>query len=93
MRYQLAFSLGELPSSPERTAALVKLAKRDVADGYVRVAVLSSLGEGRGRALRQLAADDEFIEAKEGRELLASLAAQIGRQQRPEDIAETAARR
>src|SRR5262249_37749164 len=60
----------------------------DVADGYVRVAVLSSLGQGSGDVLRQLSADPEFIEAREGRELVASLAAQIGRQQRPEDIAD-----
>src|SRR5436190_6821523 len=41
VRYQVAFSLGELPASRDRNAALVKIAKRDVADGYVRVAVLS----------------------------------------------------
>src|SRR4029079_6856847 len=70
VRYQLAFSLGGLPSSPERNAALVKLAKRDAANGYVRLAVLSSLGEGAGEALQQLAADREFTEAREGRELL-----------------------
>src|SRR5437763_3945662 len=89
LRYQLAFSLGELPASKERNAALVKLAKRDIGDGYVRVAVLSSLGQGAGEALRILASDAQFLDAKEGRELLASLATQIGRQQRPDDIAET----
>src|SRR5262249_7767941 len=89
VRYQLAFSLGELPPSPNRTAALVALAKRDVSDPYVRVALLSSLNEGAGRALSQLAADSSFIESKEGREMLASLAAQIGKQQRPEDISQT----
>jgi putative membrane-bound dehydrogenase-like protein len=86
VRYQLAFSLGELPASAERNAALVKLAKRDAADGYVRLAVLSSLGEGAGDVLGQLAADSQFTEVKEGREMLVSLATQIGRQQRPEDI-------
>ncbi len=89
VRYQVAFSLGELPSSAERNAALVKLAKRDVNDGYVRMAVLSSLGEGAGAVLKELASDESFVEAKEGREMLASLAAQIGRQQRPEDVKET----
>src|SRR5262249_37441317 len=89
VRYQVAFSLGELPSSPERNVALVKIAKRDLADGYVRIAVLSSLGEGAGEALRMLASDGEVLEAREGRELVASLAAQIGKQQRPADIVET----
>lgn len=87
VRYQAAFSLGELPESAERNAALVKLAKRDLADGYVRLAVLSSLSEGAGDALKQLAGDSQVVESKEGREMLASLAAQIGRQQRPADIA------
>jgi putative membrane-bound dehydrogenase-like protein len=89
VRYQLAFSLGELPSSAERNAALVKLAKRDINDGYVRMAVLSSLGDGAGDVLRELSSDATFVESKEGREMLASLATQIGRQQRSEDVQET----
>ena len=54
VRYQVAFSLGELANSKERNAALVKLAKRDAGDGYVRVAVLSSLAEGAGDVLRRV---------------------------------------
>ena len=50
VRYQVAFSLGELPSSSSRNAALVKLAKRDLTDGYVRVAVLSSLSDAASAA-------------------------------------------
>ncbi len=89
VRYQLAFSLGELPSSSERTSALVKLVKRDLTDGYVRIAVLSSLVDGAGEVLKELAGDSQIVESREGRELLASLAAQIGRQQRPADISAT----
>ena len=89
VRYQLAFSLGELPPSPQRTQALVDLARRDATDGYVRVAVLSSLAEGAGAALSLIAADAAFRDTKEGRELQASLATQIGKQQRPDDIADT----
>ena len=89
VRYQAAFSLGELPNSPQRNKALVGIAKRDGGDGYVRVAVLSSLGQGAGEALAALAADASFRETQTGKELLASLAAQIGKQQRAEDIAET----
>jgi len=55
----------------------------------VRVAVLSSLGEGAGEVLKELASDASFVESKEGREMLASVAAQIGRQQRPDDVKET----
>lgn len=85
VRYQLAFSLGELPASAERNRALVQLALRDGSDGYVRVAILSSLNEGAGEVLQALAADPDFLDHTAGRELLASLATQIGRQQRPAD--------
>lgn len=86
VRYQLAFSLGELPSSPQRDAALVAIVRRDLDDPYVRLAVLSALGEGAGRVLAMLAADEQVSASRAGRELVASLAAQIGRQQRPEDV-------
>jgi putative heme-binding domain-containing protein len=88
VRYQVAFSLGELPPTPQRTRALVEIAKRDAADGYLRVAVLSSLGQGAGEALAALAADSEFRDSQAGRELLAGLATQIGKQQRADDVAE-----
>lgn len=89
VRYQVAFSLGELPTSTQRNRALVELAKRDGADGYVRIAVLSSLGEGAGEVLSFLAGDKAFRDTKPGREILGSLATQIGKQQREEDIALT----
>jgi putative membrane-bound dehydrogenase-like protein len=86
VRYQLAFSLGEVPTNSQRNRALVEIAKRDAADIYVRMAVLSSLGEGAGEALALITADDKYRDGKEGRELVASLAGQIGKQQRPEDV-------
>jgi putative heme-binding domain-containing protein len=86
VRYQLAFSLGELPESPQRNKALVEIVCRDLSDGYIRLAVLSSLGQGAGEALALLAANPETLDSKEGRELVASLAGQIGRQQQPADI-------
>ncbi len=89
VRYQVAFSLGELSPSPQRNRALVGIAKRDGTDGYVRVAVLSSLGQGAGEALAAFAFEASFRDTQPGRELLASLATQIGKQQRADDIAET----
>ncbi len=89
VRYQVAFALGELPLRPQRNRALVEIAKRDGADGYVRVAVLSSLGQGAGEVLAAIAADASFRDTQPGKELLASLAMQIGKQQRADDIAET----
>ncbi|MDX1948182.1 MAG: c-type cytochrome [Pirellulaceae bacterium] len=89
VRYQLAFSLGELPASPQRSRALAAIALRDAANGYVRIALLSSLAHGAGEMLSLLASDPKFAARKEGRELLASLATQIGKQQRAEDVAQT----
>jgi putative membrane-bound dehydrogenase-like protein len=88
VRYQVAFSLGQLPPGAQRNRALVEVAKRDGTDGYVRVAVLSSLGQGAGEALAAFATDAKFRDTPPGKELLASLAAQIGKQQQAEDIAE-----
>jgi putative membrane-bound dehydrogenase-like protein len=44
VRYQLAFTLGEVPS-PARLEALAVLARRGADDPYVRAAVLSSAGD------------------------------------------------
>jgi putative membrane-bound dehydrogenase-like protein len=89
VRYQLAFSLGELPTNSRRNRALVEIAKRDADDRYVRAAILSSLAEGAGEVLALVAADTQLRETAGGREVLANLAAQIGKQQRPEDVIQT----
>src|SRR5262249_7557093 len=44
VRYQLAFTLGEI-RSPERTRALWSLSRRDAGDSYLRAAILCSVGE------------------------------------------------
>lgn len=87
VRYQLAFSLGEFPPSPDRTNALATLIKKDAADPYFRAALLSSLGEGAGEMLTLLGRDAAFPESNDDRDFIAALATQIGKQQRPEDIA------
>lgn len=86
VRYQLAFTLGEL-SGPTRNQALVSLVKRDGSDGLMRVAVMSSLAEGAGDVLAELAQDASVRQSKVGRSYITSLAAQIGKQQRGDDIA------
>jgi putative membrane-bound dehydrogenase-like protein len=87
VRYQLAFSLGELPSAPPRNAALAKLARRDGGDKWVRVAILSSLAEGADAVLADLAADAKFRATAGGRELLGTLARQIGLRARQSEVA------
>jgi len=56
VRYQLAFTLGEV-AMPERVAALAKIAKRDPADPWIRAAVLSSVRDGAPELFQLLAPD------------------------------------
>lgn len=84
--YQLAFSLGEL-SGPQRNAALAAIVRRYPDNRWMRVAVLSSLVEGAGEVLTHLAADEKFLSTAAGKNWLEALAGQIGKQQRPEDLA------
>ena len=86
VRFQLAFSLGEFGGRP-RNAALAALAKRDAGDPYMAAAILSSLFEGVGEVLSELAADKSFRATPAGAEFLARLTKQIGAQNRPSDVA------
>lgn len=86
VRYQLAFSLGEIDSVSARTA-LSQLVKRDGADQWVRLAVLSSLSRGAGEVFGQLLADGEYRGTDAGRQVLVELAGQIGAADRSGDVA------
>ena len=86
VRYQLAFSLGEIDSVSARTA-LSLLVKRDGADQWVRLAVLSSLGRGAGEVFGQLLADGEYRATDAGRRVLVALSGQIGAADRSGDVA------
>ncbi len=87
VRYQLAFSLGEL-SGGQRNAALAKIAKRDAGDSWVRLAVLSSLSQGAGEVFSQLLADASVRQDAAGRALLGELASMIGAGGKRDAIAE-----
>jgi putative membrane-bound dehydrogenase-like protein len=86
VRYQLAFSLGQL-SGVRRERALAQLARTDGGDGYFRIAIFSSLAEGAGAVLVDIARDPSFRQSKVGKQWLEALAAQIGKQQRADDVA------
>ncbi len=79
VRYQLAFTLGELPLA-QRAGALAKLAQQGVDDPWLRLAVLSSLGEGADLVYSALAEQPRPEEQPGVAELLADLARQLGRQ-------------
>jgi putative membrane-bound dehydrogenase-like protein len=85
VRYQLAFTLGELQSH-DRTAALAALARRDGEHFWMRVALQSSLAEGAGEVLTDLLTDPEYRRTGHGREFLQALARQVGAQNRKPDM-------
>lgn len=81
VRYQVAFSLGELASDRDRNAALAKLLKEHGQDAYFRFAVLSSLEQGARDVARLLRQDPGFASSATGGQVLEQLARQIDRQQ------------
>ncbi len=85
VRYQLAFSLGEL-DDPARNAALAEIAKRDPSDRWIRLAVFSSLATDAGEVFSALAADAKWRGGDDARALLGELARYIGRRNRREEI-------
>ncbi|HWA97808.1 MAG TPA: PVC-type heme-binding CxxCH protein [Pirellulales bacterium] len=84
LRYQLAFTLGLLPSGSERDAALIKIARRDGADRWVRTAVLASLSaSGSSSVFEALVRDAEFRRSDAGRDVLIGLASVAGQRGDP----------
>jgi putative membrane-bound dehydrogenase-like protein len=85
VRYQLAFSLG-VYDGPVRDAALAKIALRDGDDSYMLFAVQSSVSESAGNVMAIVASDKSSRQSSAGQALISTLAAQVGRQQRSEDV-------
>jgi putative membrane-bound dehydrogenase-like protein len=77
VRYQLAFSLGSMPRSMP-VAALAELARRDGADSWIRLALLSSAGQCAGALFATLAPDAAIRDSNHGRALLTALPSQTG---------------
>ncbi len=86
VRYQVAFSLGEL-SDQVKVAPLSELILSDGADRWMETAIRSSLNTGSGAVLARLAGKPDFTASPTGRRWMTALATQIGKQQRAEDIA------
>lgn len=85
VRYQTAFSLGEL-SGNERGGPLADLMIQNGDNAMMQTAVLSSLSEGAGAALASLATS-KFRDQTHVRGAISKVAAQIGKQQSPADVA------
>ena len=86
VQYQLAFTLGEF-GGPQRNSALAKLLLAHPQNASIRLAVGSSLHQGSGAVLAHLIGPDAFVGSRAGLETIRQIAAQIGRQQRPADVA------
>ncbi|QDU30364.1 Cytochrome c [Anatilimnocola aggregata] len=85
VRFQLAIALGNL-ASEERVPALLALLRQDIANADQRLAMSSSLADGAGLMLQQLAADESLSKRPEVKTLVQNLTMQMGRQQRAEDL-------
>jgi putative membrane-bound dehydrogenase-like protein len=83
--FQLAFSLGVV-AAEERVPALAAILAKDGNNTDIRIAALSSLGDGAGLMLQTCATNNSLVGQEATKLLVQSLTAQIGRQQRPEDI-------
>ncbi len=77
VRYQLAFTLGEL-STEDRIPALASIARSDADDPWVRLALLSSVVQGANGLLIKLLDDTSFRTSFSSAELLYRLAEQVG---------------
>ncbi len=86
VRYQLAFSLGAVHGEmPNR--ALAKLAQRDGADSWFRLAILSSVNGRAGQLCRLLLREQQYRATRPGRDFLMALARLIGSANRADEIA------
>ncbi len=77
VRYQLAFTLGAFRGE-RRDAALAKLLRRDAANRWIRLAVLSSLGDGAEGVLARLIEDAGWRATSAAGKVLPELARQVG---------------
>ena len=90
VRYQLAFTLGEIDGL-QATHALAAIAKKDAVDRWIRLAILSSCRGRAGELLSVLAADASWREEPIAPRFLADLAEQVGLQGQSGQVADVLA--
>ncbi len=87
VRYQLAFTLGGDPGQ-QATAALAEIARQDIGDRWITLAILSSCTGRPGDLFAKLASDPKLRRTQPAIALLETLAQQAGLQSRNDQIAE-----
>jgi putative membrane-bound dehydrogenase-like protein len=90
VRLELAFRLAGAPPSA-RTAPLVALAARDAGAPLMRFAVQTAVADSAAELLLSLLKNEELVGASGGRELIESLAKQVGGQGRQPELQTLAA--
>lgn len=85
VRFQAALTLGEVDDD-RATVALVAIARRDAADAWTRLAVLSSLSRSTVPFLIDVLADRSFAESDAGRQMIGQLAFIVGAKNDQGDI-------
>jgi putative membrane-bound dehydrogenase-like protein len=87
VRYQLAFTLGEI-KGPAKIAPLAVIAKRDLDSSWTQAAILSSLAEGAGALFANLSADKSVCDTPAGQAFLRQLVVLVGAKNRQEEVAQ-----
>jgi putative heme-binding domain-containing protein len=77
VRYQLAFTLGEMPAA-DRINALTEILRQDAESSWTRIALLNSLTQGRGQAFTAITENAPLTASKGGQEFLRQLVMLIG---------------
>jgi len=86
VRYQLAFTLGEV-KHPDRIKALSEIVVRDASNSWMRAAALSSLADGSGTMFTLMGRNEVFIGSTAGKEFLTSLIGMIGAKNQTGEVA------
>ncbi len=87
VRYQLAFTLGEI-KGPPKLAPLATIAKQDLDSSWTQAAILSSLAEGAADLFKMLSSDARVRDSKPGQEFLQQLAKLVGAHNNKEEVAQ-----
>src|ERR1043166_3603197 len=90
VRYQLAFTLGEIHHA-RRNLALAEIVRRDFDSSWTRSAVLSSLAEDAGEVFAALSTDRSFQNSKAAQDFLRNVIFMIGARNEPSDVAKALA--
>lgn len=87
VRYQLAFTLGEI-KGPQKLAPLAAIAKQDLESSWTQAAILSSLAEGAADLFQMLSGDATVRDSRAGQEFLRQLASLVGAHHDKKEIAQ-----